>query len=81
MNGSIHKLSNELKCAGDQNFNDFNFNRFKGQLNTLKTFFNLALNNTIIENLEIGLNIETIENTGTILNDNLIVWNLKNRQK
>jgi hypothetical protein len=81
LNGSIHKLYNILNGKGDHNHNDFNFNQIVWTIKHLKNVLSLDLNKTIIENLEIGLNIETTEDPTTILNDNLIVWSYKEPTK
>jgi hypothetical protein len=79
--GSIHKLRNELKMSQNQNFNDFTYDDLKEMIFHLNEIFNLVLNDTIIENLEIGLNINTDKTPERILNDNLIVWKFKTPTK
>lgn len=75
--GSIHILRNEIKTAYNQNYDDFTFDDAKEMILHLRDVFNLDLDKTIIENLEIGLNIHTNKTPERILNENLIVWNDK----
>ena len=79
ISGSLHKLFNELKFNQNQNYNDFTYNDLKQVIFHLKDVFGLNLEKTIIENLEIGLNINTSKMPASILDENLIVW--KNIQK
>ena len=72
--GSIHILRNAIKTSQNQNYDDFNFDDTKEMIFHLKDIFKLDLDKTIIENLEIGLNIHTNKAPEIILNDNLIVW-------
>lgn len=72
--GSIHILRNEIKTAYNQNYDDFTFDDAKEMILHLRDVFNLDLDKTTIENLEIGLNIHTKKAPDIILNDNLIVW-------
>lgn len=75
LSGSIHKLRNELKTSQNQNYDDFRFIDFLEMVQHLKDVFNLDLNKTIIENLEIGMNIHTDKEPERILNENLVTWN------
>ncbi|MGB4837646.1 MAG: hypothetical protein WBP08_01510 [Saprospiraceae bacterium] len=79
--GSIHKLWNVLKTSQNQNYNDFTFNDFCEMLNHIQNVFKLNLQKTIIENLEIGFNINTDKLPERILNENLIVCNNKTPSK
>lgn len=81
ISGSIHKLRNELKTSQNQNYDDFTFDDVIDMILHLKDVFNFNLNDTIIENLEIGLNIHTNKAPESILNENLIVWNFKTPAK
>ncbi len=74
ISGSIHKLRNEIKTSQNQNYDDFTFDDLKEMIYHLRDVFNLNLDDTIIENLECGLNINTIHTPATILHRNLIVW-------
>lgn len=81
ISGSIHKLRNELKTSQNQNYDDFTFDDGTEMIFHLKEVFNLDLKKTIIENLEIGLNINTDKPPQRILNENLIVWKNKTPSK
>lgn len=81
LNGSIHRLYNILNEKGDHNHNDFNFNQIGWTIEHLKKLLSLDLHKTKIENIEVGLNIETKEDPTIILNDNLIVWSYKEPSK
>ena len=72
--GSIHKLRNEIKMSQNQNYDDFTFDDLKEMIKKIEYDLGLDLNNTIIENLEIGLNIHTSKSPEEILYKNLIVW-------
>ena len=53
LSGSLHKYWNN----GAHNYNDFNFEAFKGVLRELNTTFNIVSENCILKCLEIGVNI------------------------
>ena len=53
LSGSLHKYWNN----GAHNYNDFNFEAFKGVLRELNTTFNIVAENCILKCLEIGVNI------------------------
>lgn len=72
--GSIHKLRNVVKKSQNQNYDDFTFDDLIEMIKKIENDLGLDLNNTIIENLEIGLNIHTSKSPEEILNNNLIVW-------
>ena len=72
--GSIHRLWNLIKTSQNQNYNDFNFSEIVEMVCHLNDVFTLDPYKTIIENLEIGLNIHTAKGPEQILNENLIVW-------
>ena len=74
ISGSIHKLRNELKTSQNQNYDDFTFDDLKEMVYHIRDVFNLNLDKTIIENLECGLNINTVHAPANILHRNLIVW-------
>ena len=78
LSGSIHVLYNLLKTGSKQNYNDFNLCQVNEMIHHINDVFSLDLNKTIIQNLEIGLNIQTEDDPTTILSQNLIVWNFKN---
>lgn len=77
LSGSIHILSNEIKKSRNQNHNDFNYDKLKEMIFHLQEVFKLKLDEIIIQNLEIGLNINTLKTPEGILKENLIVWNSK----
>lgn len=77
LKGSLHQLYNILQGKGKQNYDSFDFHQIQWTIEHLKKFLSLDIKNTIIENLEIGLNIETNENPETILNKNLIAWDCR----
>lgn len=81
LSGSIHVLKNLLIRNGKHNYNDFYFIDILEMIEHLKNVFSLDLKKTIIQNLEVGLNIETNERPETILNENLIAWNHKRPAK
>jgi hypothetical protein len=81
ISGSIHKLRNEIKTSQNQNYDDFTFDDVREMIFHLKEVFNLDLDITIIQNLEIGLNINTDKLPERILNENLIVCNNKTPSK
>lgn len=74
ISGSLHKLFNERKFNQNQNYNDFTYNDLIQVIFHLKDVFGLNLESTIIENLEIGLNINTSKIPASILDENLIIW-------
>ena len=69
LSGSIHKYFNHLQkkkapnqCSKEEiqkgfNGNDFNLTQLKYALNDLKKNFNIDLNNSIIRNIEFGVNL------------------------
>jgi hypothetical protein len=63
LQGSLHKYYN----SGAHNYNDFDFNAFKGVLNDLKTNFNIEPKNCIIRCIELGINIIPPTKTNYIL--------------
>lgn len=79
LSGSIHKYFNHLqkKKAPNQyskeeiqkgfNGNDFNLTQLKYALNDLKKKFNIDLNNSIIRNIEFGVNLIHLYTTDKIL--------------
>lgn len=71
---SIHKLRNVIKTSQDQNYDDFNIIDIELMIRHLIDKFDLVPETTIVENLEIGLNIITTKEPERILNENLIVW-------
>jgi hypothetical protein len=77
LSGSIHKLRNIIEKSENQNYDDFNFSDIKRMIHHLKDVFSLNLENTIIQNLEIGINISTTKPPESILDENLIAWNYK----
>ena len=74
ISGSIHKLRNEIKTSQNQNFDDFSTMDIESMIRHLINKFDLVPETTIVENLEIGLNIITTKEPERILNENLIVW-------
>lgn len=81
ISGSIHKLRNEIKTSQNQNYDDFNIIDIESMIRHLIDKFDLVPETTIIENLEIGLNIITNKEPEKILNENLIVWDCKTPSK
>lgn len=77
LSGSLHKHTNTLKTAESQNYNELKLSELFDTINQIEKVFSLDPTNTIIENLEIGININTDESPKYILNDKLIVWNDK----
>ncbi len=72
--GSLHKLWNLIKKGQNQNFDDFTFDNLQETIYKIRDDINLNMGETIIENLECGLNINTDKRPETILHKNLMVW-------
>ncbi|MET6991462.1 hypothetical protein [Sediminicola arcticus] len=68
LTGSLHKYFNR----GSQNYNDFTANDMRDVLKELKQKFNLDLENSIIQGIEIGLNITPTMPTTEILQNCLL---------
>jgi hypothetical protein len=54
LNGSLHTFFNQ----GFHNYNDFNFRRLESVILELKNDFNIDVEKSVLNNLEIGVNIE-----------------------
>lgn len=61
--GSFHKYFN----AGMHNYNDYNFNQLVTTIKDIEKKFKIDINNSMLNNLEFGVNIETKETPTEIL--------------
>lgn len=72
LKGSLHKFSNN----GLHNHDDFTYSRLVKTLNMLSKNFGLSLDKCKLQNLEVGLNIDPLIDTGKLL-DNIIMHKRK----
>lgn len=77
VHGSIHKLHRSLTTGISQNFDDFTYADLKEIIEVLSERFNINPKKTKIENLEYGVNVNTIFAPKKIINENLIMWDYR----
>ena len=59
LTGSLHKYWNSINGRGQHNYNDFSFPDLVAVILDIKEKFNIDLSSTHIQNIEIGVNINT----------------------
>lgn len=75
--GSIHKLRNLRLGKGDQNYNNFSNEDAIIELKELYHFLKIDPNLAIIQNIEVGVNIEVPFNVTQFLTENIIDHSMK----
>lgn len=78
--GSLHKFENISFGLGNQNYNDFTFESLSYLIPHLIEKFSIE-NNTSLTNLEMGFNIRLINDPQLILDNNILMYDLKNHNK
>ncbi len=75
--GSIHKLRNERLGKGDQNYNSFSNEDAIQELKELHQVLKIDPKCAIIQNIEVGVNIEVDFNVTQFLKENIIDHSMK----
>lgn len=78
--GSLHKYENLCFEEGNQNHNDFSFNQMKYLIPYLLELFDME-GKTCLTNLEMGFNIKLDGNPQKIIDNNILMYDLKNHNK
>ncbi|MCF1420443.1 hypothetical protein [Mangrovimonas futianensis] len=79
--GSIHKYYNLMKGLGNQNYNDFSFKQFKLAIDDLCEKLQLDKKETKITNLEFGFNITVSKNPKLLLDEHILMFDLKDHNR
>lgn len=77
LSGSLHILHRLLTSREHQNHDDFTYKDLRETIYFLEEHFGLNPKKTKIENLEYGVNVNTIYSPKRLIQDHLIMWDCK----
>ncbi|WP_026978441.1 hypothetical protein [Flavobacterium tegetincola] len=80
LSGSLHKLENMIFLDENQNYNDFTYHQLSSLIPALEETFDLNDNNSL-SYLELGLNIDIGFDPKILIDNNLLMYDLKNHNK
>ncbi len=78
--GSLHKYENLCNGETNHNYNDFSYNQIKELIPFLTELFDIE-NNTSLTNLEMGFNLDLDISPKLIIDNNVLMYDLKSANK
>lgn len=80
LSGSLHKLNNQIKERGNQNFDDYYFDDLKETVTLILDDFQIW-GKTSLTQLEFGFNICVSKNPKSFIHENLLMFNYADHNK